>query len=516
MKKSLLPLISLVALGGFGTSAAFGGVGLVRSDGVLGSNLQYDLTGDPGELFVLLPSTSTGPTPLAIIDPTDARSLDVGIDLLSVVTIGSLGALGQTSVAYPLPLDPALSGVPIFAQLMTIPGPTTLIDEISSLNSVTLGMHGESFLSIGNLPVATAGYGSALLPDGRVLLGGGGVDDGLGNTIPTSTLRAFDPQTQGFQSLTATLTYSTSVPAAVALADGRIFFCGGVGVNSAVLNGASIYDPATGTTSAAANMPGPRSQHTATLLADGRVFITGGVKAINSADPIAGLSDILKTSSIYNPATNSWSSAASLSLPRVGHNATLLSSGRVLISGGLEIGSFFGVPIPAIVNSCKRYNPSNNSMMSTASFSGNRALHSQLLLSDGRVLVAGGADGDVLTQNFHSLNTCRVYTESSNTWGNVPNLPEVRTFPNLVETGGKVHVLSGVGTIDLTTLSGAPVTNIVSGDLATFNWASVGTMVFPRPLSNSIAIEAGTRIVTLGPGDNGLGTDDLTAEVYIP
>jgi N-acetylneuraminic acid mutarotase len=506
-------LVSLLALC---TSTAFGGVGLTRSGGVLGSTMQYDLVGDPGELFAFLPSTNTGPTPLSIIDPLDTRVLGVGIDMLSLLTIGSLGPLGQTTLSFPLPADPGLSGVPIHAQLMTIPGTLTLIDEISPVNSFVLGLHGESFLSLGSLPVATAGYGSALLPDGRVLLGGGGVDDGLGNNIPQNTLRVFDPQTQGFSDLAATLTYAAMTPAAVALADGRIFFCGGVGANDVVLSGASIFDPVTGTTSAAASMPGPRSQHTATLLNDGRVFITGGVKAVNSADPIAGLNDVLKTSKLYDPATNSWASAASLPLPRVGHNATLLGTGKVLISGGLEVASLFGIPLPSLVNTCKRYNPSNNSMMSTASFSGDRALHSQLTLSDGRVLVAGGADGDVLTQNFFSLNTCRVYRESTNSWTNVMSLPEVRTFPSLVEIAGMVHVISGVGTIDLTTLTGTPVTNIVSGDLATFNWTSVGTMAFPRALSRSIAIEGGDRVVTLGPGDNGLGTDDLTAEVYIP
>lgn len=155
-------------------------------------------------------------------------------------------------------------------------------------------------------------------------------------------------------------------------------------------------------------------------------------------------------------------------------------------------------------------------MQSTASFSGDRALHGQLTLSDGRVLVAGGADGDVLTQNFFSLATCSVYSEPTNSWSNVPNLQEVRSFPSLVEVAGRVHVISGVGTIDLSTLSGSPVASIASGDTTTFNWAPAGTMVYPRALSSSIAIEGGERIVTLGTGDNGVPSIDLSAEVYIP
>lgn len=506
----LLPCLALVA------PSASADVGLKRTGGVLGQTLHYDLSGDSGELFVFLPSTTLGPTPLALIDPTDPRSLDVGINLISAMVVGSLGLTGQSSLTFPLPADPALSGVPIHAQLMTLPGMPTLIDEISSRNSVVLGLHGESFLSVGSLSVATAGYGSTALQDGRVLLGGGGVDNGSGLTLPSNVLRIFDPQSQSFENLTVGLTYSALTPAAVTLSDGRVLFCGGVGVADAILAGASIYDPVSGTTSAAAAMPGPRSQHTATLLADGRVLVTGGIKAVNTADPIASLSDIIKTTALYDPVSNTWSNTASLPLPRVGHNATLLPSGRVLITGGLEIGSLFGIPIPSIVNSCRRYDAPSNSMLSTASFSGDRALHGQLTLADGRALIVGGADGDVLTQNFFSLATCAVYNEGTNSWTNVTSLPEVRTFPSLVEAGGKVHVISGVGTIDLTTLSGTPVTNIASGDLSSFAWSSVGTSVYARPLSASIAIDGGERIVTLGPGDNGTPADDLTAEIYIP
>ena len=495
---------------------ASAGVGLVRTGGVLGQSLHYDLTGDPGELYIFLPSTNMGPTPLALIDPLDTRSLDVGINLLSAMVIGSLGLGGQSALTFPLPADPALSGVPIHAQLMTLPGMPTVIDEISSRSSVVLGLHGESFLGVGELAVPSAGYGSAALHDGRVLLGGGSAPDGLGGTLPSSTLRVFDPQDQSFATLAASLTYSALTPAAVTLNDGRVLFCGGVGVGNLVVASAALFDPATGTTSAAAAMPGPRSQHTATLLADGRVLVTGGVKAINSADPIAGLNDIIGTSAIYDPANNTWSNAASLPLPRVGHNATLLPSGRVLITGGLEVGSLFGIPIPSIVNTCRRYDPPSNSMLSTGSIQGARALHSQLTLNDGRVLVAGGAGGDVLTQNFFSLATCSVYKESTNSWTAVTSLPEVRTFPSLIETGGKVHVLSGVGTIDLTSLTGTPVTSIASGDLTTFTWTTVGSMVYGRPLSNSIAIDGGERIVTLGTGDNGVPAPDQSAEVYIP
>jgi hypothetical protein len=489
---------------------------LTRSGGVLGTSLTFALDGAPFDLYALLPSTTTGPIPLAILDPLDPRSLDVGLDMLSTLVIGGMDGSGQGSVTFPLPAAPALSGVAIYTQMMTLPGAGTLVDEISNRVDFALGLKGDTHLSLGNLPIANVGFGSVLLDDGRVLLGGGAEDNGAGLTVATGNLRIFNPQTQAFEDLASSLTFGTVTPSATKLADGRVLFAGGLDAAGVVLGAASIFDPASGLTSAAANMPGPRAQHTATLLNDGRVFLCGGVKAVNTADPIAGLGDILKTSVIYNPANNTWSSAASLPLPRIGHAASLLPSGKVLLSGGLEIGNLFGIPLPSIVNTCRRFDPVGGSMQSTASFSGDRALHGQLTLSDGRVLVAGGADGDVLTQNFFSLATCSVYSEPTNSWSNVPNLQEVRSFPSLVEVAGRVHVISGVGTIDLSTLSGSPVASIASGDTTTFNWAPAGTMVYPRALSSSIAIEGGERIVTLGTGDNGVPSIDLSAEVYIP
>jgi N-acetylneuraminic acid mutarotase len=347
------------------------------------------------------------------------------------------------------------------------------------------------------------------------LLGGGGEDNGLGSVVATGNLRIYNPQTQAFEDLAANLTYATINPSITKLSDGRVLFCGGVDATGTVINAASIFDPTTDTTSSAASMSSPRTQHTATLLSDGRVFITGGVESLDTSDVLAALGDILSSSSIYNPGSNTWSSAASMSLPRIGHAATLLPSGKVLISGGLEIASVFGFPIPGIVSSCMRYNPGTNSMQSTAAMSGSRALHGQIGLSTGRVLVGGGADGDVLTQVFNSLDTCRLYNEATNTWSNVASMPQVRTFTSLVEAGGMVHAVSGVGTIDLASLSGIPVTDIASAPLSVVSWSTTGAMVYPRALSNSIAIEGGERILTLGPGDSGGGVD-LSGEIFIP
>ena len=73
------------------------------------------------------------------------------------------------------------------------------------------------------------------------------------------------------------------------------------------------------------NLNTPRLGHTATLLPNGKVLVTGGV---NCGD------EILSSTELYDPATGTWSYSGSLSDGLVEHTATLLPNGKVLVAGG--------------------------------------------------------------------------------------------------------------------------------------------------------------------------------------
>lgn len=73
-----------------------------------------------------------------------------------------------------------------------------------------------------------------------------------------------------------------------------------------------------------APMLGKRSDAMATVLKDGRILITGGRDA----------TAYIKTTEIYNPATNTWTSAAATSAEHTGGVAVTLKDGRVLLIGG--------------------------------------------------------------------------------------------------------------------------------------------------------------------------------------
>lgn len=77
----------------------------------------------------------------------------------------------------------------------------------------------------------------------------------------------------------------------------------------------------------AAQLPAPLGAHAAVTLPDGRTLITGGAGAINEPAQDGAL--------LFDPSTFSFSALPTrMSAARVGHAASLLPDGRVLINGG--------------------------------------------------------------------------------------------------------------------------------------------------------------------------------------
>jgi hypothetical protein len=73
-----------------------------------------------------------------------------------------------------------------------------------------------------------------------------------------------------------------------------------------------------------------RVGHTATLLLSGKVLVTGGSVYYGPS---------LVTTELYDPGTNSWSAASSMATPRDHHGAVLLQPGQVLVIGGQNQGA---------------------------------------------------------------------------------------------------------------------------------------------------------------------------------
>lgn len=513
MARMLARAVLLAALLSLGERAQAQAV-LCRSGGVLGSSVTYDLEGTPITVFALLPSLTTGPTPLSIVEPGSTLLLDVGIDLLDLLEVSLLDGLGKASVVYPIPLQLSLQGMPLHAQFIELPLAPTTFGDISNLTSFTMAEADTSVPTLGPQANALEGHTATVLDDGRVLIAGGTATTGPSAGMVLDEVELYDPKIEAFLPSLAALQDRRSEHVAVKLADGRVLITGGVDENGAVLKSAEIFDPITETTSAVPDMADERAYHTATLLPNGRVFVAGGFSVLSSMDLLGSLTSAVDSTELYDPGTNTWIPGPALPEGRAAHGASLLGDGRVLITGGLEVGTVFGIPAPELSSDCRRYDPATNTLLATASFSGERLLHGQVTLNNGDVLIGGGAGGSVLLLSFCSLASTRVYDTAANSWSNTANLNVARSGPNLVNRVSDIVCIGGAmspGSLFTGQAGAADVIEIASQSV--FSWTMTGMTLQERVRAVSVDINCES-ILTTGSGDNGTPITDTLAELF--
>ena len=228
---------------------------------------------------------------------------------------------------------------------------------------------------------------ATMLRNGKVLVAGGW--DAPGNHLASAEL--YDPA-QGTFSPVEPMDTARWVHTATRLQDGRVLLVGGTSgtsTNWISTDSAELFDPATNTFSPAASLHLGRAQHTATLLQDGRVLVAGGREAETNYSS--------KTVEIYDPALNQWTDLGKvLNRGRAAHSATLLRDGRVLISGGEGTSG--------TERTAEIFDPATNVSTPTGSMAKARSEHTAILLPSGRVLVAGGVNGNTLVSGTEEFD----------------------------------------------------------------------------------------------------------------
>ena len=180
-------------------------------------------------------------------------------------------------------------------------------------------------------------FTSTVLPDGLVLVAGGGMDF---QWHVTNAAELYDPKTNTWQA-TGNMVVKRCGAAAVLLHSGKVLVTGGVTEGGAAVSSCELYNPDSGTWSSTGSMTYLRNGHTLTILPSGKVLAIGQDQGGSGSG-----------ADVYDPLTGSWTPSP-LNEQRYGHTTTLLPTGKVLLAGGAAPGD---PPYPV----AKLYDPDTN------------------------------------------------------------------------------------------------------------------------------------------------------------
>jgi hypothetical protein len=225
------------------------------------------------------------------------------------------------------------------------------------------------FSSTGSLSAPRENHTATLIADGRVLIAGGDPSGG-GDQTPLASAEIYDPKSGTF-SPTGSLTTARKRAGAALLGDGRVLIVDGQDAQLNAISTAEIYDPKKGTFSTTGSMITAQSVMSVITLLDGQVLVVGG-DATGSP-----------TAELYDPIKGTFSATGRMAVQGL-DAAVLLHDGRVLVLGGYFAGA-------AGNGSADLYDPVTSSFGPAGTMASPRLGQSATVMTDGRVLVAGGA-----------------------------------------------------------------------------------------------------------------------------
>lgn len=299
------------------------------------------------------------------------------------------------------------------------------------------------------VPCAAREFHTAtLLTSGKVLIAGGNEFSGYPTWLtPTAAAELYDPAAGTFTN-TGSMSIGRTYHTATSLPDGRVLVSGGstnigsgTSTTTDVLSSSEIYDPLTSTFSAVGNMVAARAGHTATLLPSGKVLIVGGEND----------QGVLATSELYDPQTNSFALSGSMGVPRSRHTATLLANGKVLIAGGSSAKALFpGVMGGIPMQTAELYDPSTGTFQFTVSMQTGRIGHTATLLPDGTVLIAGGykdwVGGSPTFVGYESFDSAEIFNPLTASFNTIDPMNTTRFWHTATPLkDGSVLVTGGIG-----------------------------------------------------------------------
>jgi hypothetical protein len=263
---------------------------------------------------------------------------------------------------------------------------------------------------------------------------------------------------------------------------------------------AELYDPSTGIWTSTGSMMIPRVSHTATLLPSGQVLVAGGENTTGATS----------SAELYDPATGLWTPTGGMNTLRSGHTATLITggplSGMVLAAGGSSVCR----GCTPVLASAELYDPSTGLWTDTGSMTIARFWGNQwpTVLPDGSVLVVGGAT----CCPYHWFTDAESYNPASQTWTPTSRKMTKADWVTILLSDGKVLVAGGRKGTQPTAVD---VADAELFDSSTGTWTATASMSTDR-IEHTLTLLTSGQALVVGGNSGGWGVcNDLTsAELY--
>ena len=211
----------------------------------------------------------------------------------------------------------------------------------------------------------------------------------------------------------------------------------------------------------------------------------------------------LAASTLSFAASGTWSSTGTMISARDGHTATILTNGKILAAGGTNNG--------VALTSAELYNPIAGTWASTGSMHVARTLAHAVLLSNGSVLVVGGCVNDCLSATTRSAE---LYNPIAGTFTATGSMVQARAeFGVTLLANGQVLVAGGCTAYDangcLAVTNKAEIYNPATG-----TWTATGALRAVRHAMTATRLARGKVLVA---GGATAAMDALnSSEIYDP
>jgi N-acetylneuraminic acid mutarotase len=196
----------------------------------------------------------------------------------------------------------------------------------------------------------------------------------------------------------------------VAVVNGRIYAIGGY--NSQIdgqthfygtINATEEYDPATNSWTEKAQMPTPRASF-AIAVYENKIYVIGGYIKLTSGSS----SQLTNITEVYDPATDTWETRASMPVARDGVEANVIDGKIYVIGGYAENGD------PSNLNMV--YDPVTNSWITKESMPTAVTDYASAVVNN-KIYVISGRRGDIIT------NLTQIYDPETDMWSSGASIP---------------------------------------------------------------------------------------------